>query len=127
MNDTAVDNAAIGSDGSGEQPNGYRNATSITRDEIEGVMSHVLKIVGPHFTDAEKARLKVVSSMTDLVGYHDWVVDHIGCPIHQAGIERGYSGAELFSQHFDSCVYDLLREHGQDKSEAETPQVLVVT
>lgn len=121
MDDTAVDNGATGPTGS-ERPG---NVTHVTRDEMTGVMHHVLKIVGPHFKKAERSRLALVADLSDMIGYGDWVVDEIGCPVHQAGLPRA-SDTELFTQHWDAAICDLLREHGQSKNEAHLPQVLVV-
>jgi hypothetical protein len=121
MDDMAADNGATGSTGSGKSG----NVTYVTRDEMTGVMHHVLKIVGPHFKKAERSRLALVADVSEMIGYADWVVDEIGCPIHQAGLPRA-SDTELFTQHWDAAIYDLLREHGQSHSQATSPQVLVV-
>jgi hypothetical protein len=122
MEDMVRDNAVGGLT---ESVGWHANAPHLRREDVTAVMKHVLKAIGPHFTPQERSRLTLIADLSDLIAHRDWVVAEIGCPIHQAGLPRS-SDADLFSQHWDGAIYDLLREQGQSKDQAESPQVLVI-
>ena len=83
---------------------------SLTRPEFIDVIERVLSVMGAHFEEYERERLREFAQRVSKVTFGSWSLKP-GCPLQQTGMctssARQDSVHELFIEHFDFTMRKL--------------------